>query len=164
MATRKKAQSPTGLKESAYEIWLAGLGAFNIAGEEGGRIFKQLVKKGREQEEAGGEWLAEMKERAQALGGDARQALKKAASPIEDGLATAMQKLGVPTRKEIVTLTHRVEELTKHVTKAKAAAAAPKPKPRPKKVAAPAKPKPRPRPKAAAPKRKTAEPAGNVTA
>ena len=162
MATRKKAQNPPGLKESAYEIWLAGLGAFNIAGEEGGKIFKQLVRKGREQEEAGGEWLAEMKERAQALGGDARQALKKVASPIEDGLATAMQKLGVPTRKEIVTLTHRVEELTKHVTKAKAAAAAPKP--RPKKAAAPAKPKPKPRPKAAAPKRKAAETAGNVTA
>ena len=161
MATRRKAQNPPGLKESAYEIWLAGLGAFNIAGEEGGKIFKQLVKKGREQEEAGAEWLANLAERADSLRGDAREAMKKVASPIEDGLATAMQKLGVPTRKEIVTLTHRVEELTKHVTRAKAAAAEPRPKPRPK---AAAKPKPKPRPKAAAPKRKSAESAANVTA
>ena len=38
MATKKKALTNTGLKESAYEVWLAGLGAFNMAGEEGGKL------------------------------------------------------------------------------------------------------------------------------
>ena len=42
----KKTQALPMLKESAHEIWLAGLGAFALAGDEGGRLFKQLVKKG----------------------------------------------------------------------------------------------------------------------
>ena len=129
MATRKKTPANTGLKDSAYEIWLAGLGAFNMAGEEGSKLFKQLVEKGTEQEEANKEWMAEMTEKVQGLKGDAKNALGKVTSPIEDGLASAMQRLGVPTRAEIIKLTHRVEELTKIVTQSKAAGQA-KPKPR----------------------------------
>ena len=129
MATRKKAPANTGLKESARDIWLAGLGAFNLAGEEGSKLFKQLVEKGTEQEEANKEWMADMTEKVQGLKGDAKNALSKVTSPIEDGLASAMQRLGVPTRAEIIKLTHRVEELTKIVTQTKAAGQA-KPKPR----------------------------------
>ena len=143
MVTKKKAPAPTGLKETANEIWLAGLGAFNLAGEEGGRIFKTLVKRGREQKETNQEWLDNLTERAKGLKGDAREVLDKVAAPIEEGLAAAMQRLGVPTRDEIVTLTHRVEELTRRVAKAKAAEPAPaRAKARPK---AAAKPKAKPR-------------------
>ena len=129
MATRKKAQSNPGLKESAYEIWLAGLGAFNLAGEEGSKLFKHLVEKGSEQEETNKEWMADLTERAKVLQGDAKSVLSKVTSPIEDGLAAAMQRLGVPTRSEIVKLTHRVEELTKLVAQSRAAG---QPKPKPK--------------------------------
>jgi poly(hydroxyalkanoate) granule-associated protein len=129
MATKRKAHTNNGLKDSAYEIWLAGLGAFNMAGEEGSKLFKQLVEKGAEQEEANKEWMADMTERIQVLKGDAKHALSKVTSPIEDGLAAAMQRLGVPTRAEIIKLTHRVEELTKIVTQSRAAGHA-KPKPR----------------------------------
>jgi poly(hydroxyalkanoate) granule-associated protein len=129
MATKKKTQSAQGLKESAYEIWLAGLGAFNMAGEEGSKLFKQLVEKGSEQEEANKEWFHTVQERAQGLTDDAKKALSKVTSPIEDGLASAMQRLGVPTRAEIVKLTHRVEELTKIVAQSKVAGHA-KPKAR----------------------------------
>src|SRR5688572_23066297 len=34
------------VKESAQQIWLAGLGAFSKAQEEGGRVFEALVKEG----------------------------------------------------------------------------------------------------------------------
>ena len=129
MATRKKTQTAQGLKDSAYEIWLAGLGAFNLAGEEGSKLFKHLVEKGSEQEEANKEWINNLMERAQVLKGDAKSVLDKVTSPIEDGLAAAMQRLGVPTRSEIIKLTHRVEELTKLVTQSRAAGQA-KPKPR----------------------------------
>jgi poly(hydroxyalkanoate) granule-associated protein len=51
----KKAASTAGLldsalagtvKESAQQIWLAGLGAFSKAQEEGGKVFEALVKEG----------------------------------------------------------------------------------------------------------------------
>src|SRR4051812_2526241 len=51
----KKSASPTGLfdsalagtvKESAQQIWLAGLGAFSKAQAEGGKVFEALVKEG----------------------------------------------------------------------------------------------------------------------
>ena len=38
MATKKKTDLIPGLKDSAYDIWLAGLGAFSLAGEEGSRL------------------------------------------------------------------------------------------------------------------------------
>ena len=131
MATKKKSHAAPGLKESAHEIWLAGLGAYNLVGEEGSKLFKQLVEKGSEQEESNKEWMDAVSERAQGLKGDAKKVLNKVTSPIEDGLAAAMQRLGVPTRSEIVKLTHRVEELTKLVTESRAAGQ-PKPKPRPR--------------------------------
>ncbi|HSH89586.1 MAG TPA: phasin family protein, partial [Ramlibacter sp.] len=34
------------VKESAQQIWLAGLGAFAKAQEEGGKVFEALVKEG----------------------------------------------------------------------------------------------------------------------
>ena len=130
MTTKKKPQKAQGLKDSAYEIWLAGLGAFNLAGEEGSKLFKHLVEKGSEQEEVNKEWINNLMERAQVLTGDAKSVLNKMTSPIEDGLAAAMQRLGVPTRSEIVKLTHRVEELTKLVAQSRTAGHQTKPKPR----------------------------------
>jgi len=129
MATKKKPPMATGLKDSAYDIWLAGLGAFNLAGEEGSKLFRQLVEKGSEQQEANKEWFDTVTERVQGLKGEAQKVMDKVTSPLEDGLAAAMQRLGVPTRAEIIKLTHRVEELTKLVAQSKAAGQA-KPKPR----------------------------------
>ena len=146
MATRKKATTPPGLKGAAEELMLAGLGAFNLAGEEGSRIFKDLVARGRDQKDVNQEWFDGLRERAEGLKGNAREVLNKVATPLEDGLAAAMQGLGMPTRKEIVSLTHRVEALTRHVTKVKPAAKAAAPKPKPKAAA-----KPQPKRKAAAP-------------
>ncbi len=34
------------LKDSAQKIWMAGLGAVTMAGEEGTKLFKNLVEKG----------------------------------------------------------------------------------------------------------------------
>ena len=38
------AQLAGTVKESAQQIWLAGLGAFSKAQEEGGKVFEALVK------------------------------------------------------------------------------------------------------------------------
>ena len=130
MATKKntKNDGAAKVKESAREIWLAGLGAFSVAGEDGGKVFQQLVKKGASVEKQNKAKLTELGERAMEMKDEAKGAVKNLAAPLEAGLATAMQKLGVPTRAEILTLTKRVEELTKAVAKAKGEASKPAPK------------------------------------
>jgi poly(hydroxyalkanoate) granule-associated protein len=147
MATKKKNNPPSGIKESATEIWLAGLGAFNIMGEEGSRLFQELVEKGRDfQEEHEGGTLSKLTERAMGLKEDAKSVLSKVTTPLEDGLSATMQRLGMPTRTEIIKLTHRVEELTRIVQQAKTARA---------ESAARARTAPKPKAVAARPKAKT---------
>jgi poly(hydroxyalkanoate) granule-associated protein len=122
MATRKiskKTQALPMLKESAHEIWLAGLGAFALAGDEGSRLFKQLVKKGEGVEQVNKGRINRLSSRAADLRGEARSAVSRVTTPIEAGMTNAMNRLGVPTRKEIATLTKRVEELTRVVAKSK---------------------------------------------
>ena len=121
MAIKKKTDMIPGLKDSAYNVWLAGLGAYTLAGEEGTRLSKELVEKGAKLDEANKERLGQLADRAQGLKGEAKDALAKITTPIENGLATAMSRLGVPTREEIVNLTHRVEELTRLVAKSQSA-------------------------------------------
>lgn len=115
----KKSRAIPILKESAHDIWLAGLGAFALAGEEGGRLFKQLVKRGEGMEKVNKVRIHKLTERAGSLRGEARHAVTRIATPIEAGMTNAMHRLGVPTRKEIANLTKRVEELTRVVSKAR---------------------------------------------
>lgn len=105
------------LKDGAHDIWLAGLGAFALAGEEGGRVFKQLVKKGEGMEKENKVRLHQLVLKAERMQGDARHAVARLATPIEEGMTGAMHKLGVPTRREIHALTKKVEELTRVVAK-----------------------------------------------
>jgi len=148
MATKRKSTPTVGFRESANEIWLAGLGAFNFVGEEGSRLFQELVEKGREfQEEHEDGPISKFTERAMGLKEDAKNVLSKVTTPIEDGLSATMQRLGMPTRTEIVKLTHRVEELTRIVQQAKKTR--PESPAEPKAAARP-KPKAKPRTKAAA--------------
>jgi poly(hydroxyalkanoate) granule-associated protein len=115
----KKTQALPMLKESAHDIWLAGLGAFALAGDEGSRLFKQLVKKGEGVEQVNKGRINRLSSRAADLRGEARSAVSRVTTPIEAGMTNAMNRLGVPTRKEIATLTKRVEELTRVVAKSK---------------------------------------------
>jgi polyhydroxyalkanoate synthesis repressor PhaR len=122
----KKTQTIPMLKESAHDIWLAGLGAFALAGAEGSRLFKQLVKKGEGMESVNKARINRLSTRAAELRGEARSAVLRVAAPIESGVTNAMHRLGVPTRKEIATLTRRVEELTRVVAKSKTRARKPR--------------------------------------
>lgn len=114
---RKTTKRVVAVKETAQDIYLAGLGAVAMAGEEGNRLFDDLVKKGRALEKTGRARVEQALERARGLRTDARKAVAKAAGPLDDGMTSAMHKLGVPTRREIQALTRRVEELTRVVEK-----------------------------------------------
>ena len=115
------------VRESAQEIWQAGLGAFAKAQQEGTKMFEMLVKEGeglskktrsiaegRINEVTGNvsKVASQFSSKAQA---QATEAWDKLEQVFEDRVARALNRLGVPTQRDVQTLAKRVEELTASV-------------------------------------------------
>lgn len=119
------------VKESAQQIWLAGMGAFAKAQEEGTKVFEALVKEGMNlqkktqgmAEEKIGEVTGKMTQMAGTVSAKAGQNWDKLEAIFEARTAKAMNKLGVPTAKDVDALTQRVDQLSKAVAKLSKAAA-----------------------------------------
>ena len=109
-------QLASTVKESAHQIWLAGLGAFAKAQEEGGKVFEALVKEG-EAIQAKTRKAAENK--VSEIAGKATGTWDRLEQVFEDRVARALHSLGVPTKQDIQTLSKRVAELTDAVQKVK---------------------------------------------
>lgn len=107
--------------DNAQQIWLAGLGAFAMAGEEGKDLFAHLVKRGADVQKTGKarveKFVKTAEKRVTDLRGDAEAAVGRVRLPLDKGMTKAMHRLGIPTRGEILDLTKRVEALTKAVEK-----------------------------------------------
>jgi poly(hydroxyalkanoate) granule-associated protein len=97
------------VRESANQIWLAGLGAFSKAQQEGAKTFEALVAEGEKFQErtkgAADERMAEVREKA-------TETWNKLDKVFEDRVGRALHVLNVPTRKDIDVLSRRVHELT----------------------------------------------------
>jgi poly(hydroxyalkanoate) granule-associated protein len=130
----KKAAGPAGLldsalaqsiKESAQQIWLAGMGAFAKAQAEGTQAFDKLIKDGmslqRKTQGLAEEKISEVTGRMTAMAGEvtarAGQHWDKLESIFEQRTAKAMTRLGVPTAKDLAALNERVEKLAAEVAK-----------------------------------------------
>lgn len=100
------------LRDSAHKIWLAGLGALASAEEEGTKIFNSLVERGEAYEIRGKEEVAKVRDKVEGVIGKAEASMGKLGESFDDKVAGTVQRLGVPSRDEIETLTKRVEELT----------------------------------------------------
>lgn len=117
------AQLSNTVKESAQQIWLAGLGAFSKAQEEGGKVFEALVKEGvslqRKTQSVAEEKLTEastrMSSMATELSSKASGQWDKLEGIFEERVSRSLKKLGVPTAREIDQLARRVEELQRSV-------------------------------------------------
>ena len=113
------------IKESAQQIWLAGLGAFAKAQEEGSKVFDTLVKDGlsmqRKTQAAAGEKLSEATSRMATMANDisskATGQWDKLETIFEDRVSKALNKLGVPTAKDIEVLSARIEELNRNISR-----------------------------------------------
>jgi poly(hydroxyalkanoate) granule-associated protein len=105
------------VKNSAHKIWLAGLGALTVAGEEGSKLFKTLVEKGEAYEEKGDGPTDKVKETYQKTRERAEDMWSKFENSFNDKVGIAMHKLGVPTRDEINQLTQRVDALMEAISK-----------------------------------------------
>jgi len=117
--------SSKSIMESAQQIWLAGLGAFAKAQEQGGHLFETLLQEGSS---------LEQKTRKLATGkaGDVRDAVETGVTQVrertqetwdrleqvfENRVSRALSKLGVPGRKDLDELLKRVDELNREVRK-----------------------------------------------
>lgn len=118
-------QLAAAIKESAQQIWLAGLGAFSKAQEEGTKVFEALVKEGNSiqkrtmklTEDRVNEVTSKVTRMAGSFQKQANASWDKLEGVFEDRVQRALTRLGVPTKKEIDALTKRVEELTASVQK-----------------------------------------------
>lgn len=109
------------VRESAHQIWLAGLGAFKKAQEEGSKMFDALVQEGLTMQRKA-QATAEVKlneagqkvsSLAQELGSRATDQWDKLEGMFEERVARAMQRLGIPSAREVQTLRARLAELEK---------------------------------------------------
>jgi poly(hydroxyalkanoate) granule-associated protein len=119
------AQLSGTVKESAQQIWLAGLGAFAKAQEEGGKVFEALVKEGtsiqRKTQAAAEEKISEATNRMATMATDISSKASgqwgKLEDIFEERVSKALNKLGVPSAKDIDVLIARIEELNRNVAK-----------------------------------------------
>ncbi len=115
----------SAIKDSAQQIWLAGLGAFAKAQGEGGKVFETLVGEGmsihRKTRAFAEEKLGEMTGKATKVAGDitrqASDSWDKLENVFESRVERALGRLGVPTNKDIQALIERVDALNESVRK-----------------------------------------------
>ena len=122
--TTKKAAAPrdlpTDLKDTVNRAWAVGLGALNQASARGKEMFDELTEAQPELSALGKKGLASAKEGMDS----ARRRLE---AMVDDKVAAALDRFGVPSKDEIRNLSRRVADLTAKVEKL-----SPKPAARPR--------------------------------
>lgn len=128
----KKATAPSGLldkqiagavKDSAQQIWLAGMGAFSKAQAEGTKVFEALMKEGlalqKKTQGLAEERISAVTSKMTAVAGGVTDKAgvqwDKLESIFEARVAKALNKMGVPSRKDIDALIKRIDELSAKV-------------------------------------------------
>ncbi|MEN9843694.1 MAG: hypothetical protein RLZZ612_1523 [Pseudomonadota bacterium] len=111
------------VKDSAQQIWLAGLGAFAKAQQEGGKVFEALVQEGlsvqRKTQAVAEERIADATNRMTGMANDitakATGQWDKLETIFEERVSRTLNKLGVPTAQDIELLIARIDELNRNV-------------------------------------------------
>jgi poly(hydroxyalkanoate) granule-associated protein len=131
----KKANNPAGLldnalaqtiKDSAQQIWLAGMGAFAKAQADGTQAFDKLIKDGlnlqKKTQGIAEDKISEVTGKMTAMAGEvttkAGQHWDKLESIFEQRTAKAMGRLGVPSAKDMAALSARIDKLEAALGKA----------------------------------------------
>jgi poly(hydroxyalkanoate) granule-associated protein len=114
------------VRDFARQVWLAGLGAFARAQEEGGKVFDTLVQEGQavdaqmkktasektEQMKGG---IEAVKDKVDEIRGQAAGGWSKLEEVFQTRVARALSRLGVPTHDDIQQLLQQVELLTQNI-------------------------------------------------
>jgi len=112
----RKLTSASDLRKYTQQIWLAGLGAFSRAEEEGGKMFDNLVKVGEELESKTRdiadntvETVVEARDKVLEKANDTRDKVERA---FDEKLSGALGRLGIPNQRELDTINQRLDALT----------------------------------------------------
>ena len=111
------------VKSYARKIWLAGLGAYAKVGQEGSEYFQELIKAGQTVEKEGKKVLAEKLEAANTEIDDAKGEvstfkgkvevqLDKVEKAFDSRVASALNRIGIPSKHDVETLSAKLDELT----------------------------------------------------
>jgi len=110
------------MKNSAQQIWQAGLGAFAKAQEEGSKVFETLVKDGSKFQETTLQAQAKMAEaaaKASAMASDMGQRASgqfdRLEGIFEERVAKALHSMGLPNAQDMADLQARVDALEAEV-------------------------------------------------
>jgi poly(hydroxyalkanoate) granule-associated protein len=141
------------IRDSAEQIWLAGLGAFAKAQEEGTKVFDALIREG---EAIQKKTRKVTEDKVTEMASKATCTWDKLEQVFETRVARSLNSLGVPTKDDVAELARRVAELKAEVEKLNGKAA--KPKATAPKAAAPRKAAPKAATKAAKPAASKATP------
>lgn len=111
------------VKSYARKIWLAGLGAYTKVGQEGSDYFQELIKAGQAVEKKGKRVVTEKLEAANAEIDEARDEvssfkgrvevqLDKVEKAFDSRVASALNRIGIPSKHDVETLSAKLDELT----------------------------------------------------
>ena len=124
---KKKIDAPTStlsdVKSYARKIWLAGLGAYTKVGQEGSEYFQELVAAGQTVEKKGKKAVTEKLEAANAeideakgevssFKGRVEVQLDKVEKAFDSRVASALNRIGIPSKHDVETLSAKLDELT----------------------------------------------------
>ena len=107
------------MKDSAQHIWLAGLGAFAKAQEEGSKVFENLVQEGSHLQQTTQQAQAKLTEAAEKVGQMASGQMDKLETIFEERVAKALKSMGLPSAEDVAALQARVEQLEKQLAERK---------------------------------------------
>ncbi|RON10779.1 poly(3-hydroxyalkanoate) granule-associated protein PhaI [Pseudomonas brassicacearum] len=111
------------VKSYARKIWLAGLGAYTKVGQEGSEYFQELIKAGQTVEKKGKKVVVEKLEAANAEIDEAKSEvstfkdkveaqLDKVEKAFDTRVASALNRIGIPSKHDVETLSAKLDELT----------------------------------------------------
>ncbi|WP_417548735.1 phasin family protein [Marinobacter segnicrescens] len=113
------------IRDSARQIWLAGLGAYTKAEEDAGRFFERLVHEG-EELEGKTRGLVErqvkaVEHRVEDVRDRATGTWDRLETLFDDRVAGALRRLGIPRREDLRRLEDRVAALEEELAELRSA-------------------------------------------
>ncbi len=109
------------IKDSARQIWLAGLGAYTKAEEDTGRFFERLVQEGEQLENKTRGVVEKQIKSVEDRVGDVRERATgtwdKLEQLFDERVSGALRRLGIHRREDIEAMERRIDALEQEVAR-----------------------------------------------